>query len=125
MYAYTCTNLTSGRLLLPKAFRADRLGERIKGLLACPGLEQGQGLWLVPCKQIHTFFMRFCIDVIFLNAEHRVLWIRENMPAWRITPYFWQAASVLEMAGGSLGVDAVRQGDQLRFARSKGEEHAA
>lgn len=124
MHAYTCTNLSTGRLLLPEVFRATRLWQRVKGLLGRPGLEPGQGLWIMPCKQIHTFFMGFRIDVLFLNAEHQVLWVRENMPAWRVSPFFWRAAGVLEMAGGSLG-NRAHQGHQLRFVRSKGEEDAA
>ncbi len=77
---------------------ASSLAARTRGLLGRPGLEPGQGLWLAPCKQVHTFFMSFSIDVVFLDAGQRVVGLCRDLAPWRLSPLFWRAASALELA---------------------------
>ena len=63
---------------------------------------------------IHTFFMRFDIDVIFLDKERKVLKVIEKMKPWRLSPWVLSARSVLELGAGSLQ-GSVRIGDVLEF----------
>jgi len=71
-----------------------------------------EGLWIVPCPMIHTFFMRFAIDVLFLDRELKVVRVMENLKPWRLSPWVFRAHSVLELAGGRLQ-GSVRVGDRL------------
>lgn len=73
-----------------------------------------EGLWIVPCPMIHTFFMKFPIDVLFLGRDLRVARVIENLKPWRLSPWVWSAHSVLELAGGVLK-GSVQVGDQLEI----------
>ncbi len=68
--------------------------KRSKGLLGRDGLAPGEGLWIVPCEAVHTFWMRFPIDLIYLNRQHHVVKTRSNVRAWRISACL-QAHSVV------------------------------
>ena len=71
---------------------------RAKGLLGRSSLAPEQGLLIRPCNSIHTFFMRFPIDVIFLNRGNEVVKVVRNLPAGRITLPNWSTYQVLELA---------------------------
>lgn len=71
-------------------------------------------LVLMPCSQVHTFFMRFNIDVIFLDRESRVKLVIEDMPPWRISRLVWGSRVAVEMPGGTLK-KRVDSGDLLIF----------
>ncbi len=77
-------------------------------------MEPEEGLWIVPCPMIHTFFMAFPIDVLFLDEELRVRKVIENLKPWRISPWVFSAKSVLELPGGSLN-GSVSIGDELEI----------
>jgi uncharacterized membrane protein (UPF0127 family) len=66
---------------------------------------------------IHTFFMKFPIDAIFLNHKFRVVRIIENMKPWRLSPWVFSADSVLELKGGIL-CGTVKLGDTLELGRA-------
>src|SRR5262245_42671773 len=93
--------------------RASRLHERLKGLLGRKNLPSGHGLWIDSCNSIHTFFMHFPIDVVFLNREGKVLRTYENLKPYRITRMVWGASSVLELPAGTLKSSHVKKGDLL------------
>lgn len=100
-------------LVAGRVQRADALGQRVKGLLGSRGLEPGQGLWLEPCRQVHTWFMHFAIDVVFLDRGFRVVGISRELAPWRLSPWRWSAASALELQAGAARDIAV--GDILDF----------
>lgn len=77
-------------------------------------MEPGEGLWIVPCPMIHTFFMRFPIDVLFLSRGLKVVRVIEGLAPWRLSPWVWAAHSVLELGGGSLR-GSVAVGDELEL----------
>ncbi len=74
---------------------------RTRGLLGRRGLEPGEGLWLRPCRQVHTMFMRFAIDAVFLDRELTVVGVCSPLAPWRLSPIFWRARSCLELAAGA------------------------
>lgn len=90
---------------------------RLLGLMFRPSLAQGKGLWLQPCCQIHMFFMRFAIDVIFVDASGLVKGVLENFKPWRISPIFWGASGTLELPAGTLK-GRVKKGDRVEFTRA-------
>lgn len=93
---------------------ADFLGRGV-GLLGRDALEPGTGLWIHPCKSIHTFGMRFAIDAVFLDRRHRVVRVVRGLRPWRMVPMVWRASSVVEMPAGRAASAGIRAGDQLRF----------
>ena len=93
---------------------ADTFYTRLKGLLGRSGLEEGQGLLLVPCNAIHCVGMKFAIDVVFMDIDIRVIWIRENMkPGTRESKN--DAYYVLELASGVVKEKRIQRGDVLRW----------
>lgn len=77
---------------------AETFAERAKGLIGRRGLEPGHGLLIKRCNCIHTFFMRFPIDAIFLDRDGKVVKTVRNIPPWR--PWIWggwRARQVLEI----------------------------
>lgn len=92
---------------------ADSLFSRLKGLLGRDGLEAGSCLWIRPCKGVHTFFMRFAIDVLVLDKERRVVAVIHDMKPNRMSPVYARGATVLELpAHAAAGVVA---GDVIEF----------
>lgn len=85
------------------------------GLLGREGFQPGAGLWIHPCKSIHTFGMRFAIDAVFLDRRHRVVRVVGGLRPWRMVPLVWRAASVVEIPAGRAASVGIRPGDQLRF----------
>ncbi|MCL6612984.1 MAG: DUF192 domain-containing protein [Peptococcaceae bacterium] len=72
----------------------------------------GSALVLSPCGMVHTFFMRFPIDVVFLDPAGRVLRVIHEMPPFRVSPYVKEARTVVELPGGT-AKGRVRPGDVL------------
>ncbi|MBI4060903.1 MAG: DUF192 domain-containing protein [Elusimicrobia bacterium] len=105
-------NATRGALVAAKVEKADTPASRSRGLLGRASLAADEGLWIVPCPMIHTFFMKFPIDVLFLDSALRVVRVVENLRPWRLSPWVLSARSVLELKGGALG-GCVRVGDRL------------
>ncbi len=109
-------NQTRGRVLADRADIADTSAKRRTGLLKHSGLEPGEGLWIVPCEGVHTFAMKFAIDVIFLNKKKQVMKIRPNMGKMRMALSLL-SHSVLELPAGTLAQTGTVKGDQLEFEK--------
>jgi hypothetical protein len=76
----------------------------------------GQGLWIVPSHGVHTFAMRFPIDVVYLNGDRVVVHLEENLKPWRVAPVRLQAASVLELPGSTLRSSQTTIGDEIEIS---------
>lgn len=85
-------------------------------MLKHTGLAKGEGLWIVPSEGVHTFGMKFTIDVVFLNKSKKVLKIRPNMVRRRMSISIF-AHSVLELPAGTLEETGTVAGDQLQFEK--------
>lgn len=108
-------NRTRQTLLLEEAWIADRFLTRLRGLLGREGLKPGQGLVIRPCNNIHTFHMKFAIDVAFCARDGRVCQVLTNLPRGRVSPTVRQAHYVIEAAAGSFGPDRLRIGDIVQL----------
>ena len=109
---YVAFNRTRGLQLAARVLKADDYESRSRGLLGRLSMAADEGLWIVPCPMIHTFFMKFPIDVLFLDRELKVVRVIENLRPWRLSPWVLRAVSVLELAGGALK-GAASIGDQI------------
>lgn len=90
---------------------------RLIGLLGRDGLDDGSGLLITPCSSIHTFFMRFAIDAVFVDKRGRILRIYHQLGAWRTTLPISSARSVLELPAGVMLRSGAMPGDQLVFTQ--------
>lgn len=112
---FVVRNLTRGTVVAEDVELADTPRARRIGLLKRAELPPGYGLWIYPCQAIHTFWMRFSIDVAFLDRHRRVKRVYHRMPPFRLTRIVWGARSVLELASGVLARSGTEQGDELQF----------
>jgi uncharacterized membrane protein (UPF0127 family) len=94
---------------------AHTMWSRMRGLLGKRGLESGEGLLIRPAPSIHTFFMRFPIDVVFLSRQGEVLKVAERVPPWRARSCRHSYA-VLELAAGEAERRGIAVGDRLDSA---------
>ncbi len=102
-----------GRVLASRLERAHTFASRLKGLLLRSEFPAGAGLWLSPCRAIHTFGMRFPIDALFLDARLRVVAVRERIAPWRLVRPVARSTSVVELPAGTVGVTRASVGDEL------------
>lgn len=107
-------NVTRGTEIASKLELAGSGPKRSKGLLGRKGLGDGEGMWIVPCEAVHTFFMQFPLDLIYLDRKHCVKKVRENVPAWRISACL-AAHSVLELPTGTIRNSLTQRGDTLEI----------
>jgi uncharacterized protein len=101
-----------GEMVCERCLVADSPWPRMRGLLGRRGLESGEGLLIKPTGSVHTFFMRFPIDVVFLSREGEVLKIARALPAWRMTGA-QRAKAVLELAADEADRRGIRVGTRL------------
>ncbi len=88
---------------------AESVAERLRGLIGRPSPREGEALFLPHCRSIHTFFMSYAIDVVFLDARATVVRICESVPPRRIL-YCRDALGVLEMRRGEIYRVGIRGG---------------
>lgn len=92
---------------------ADTSTKRIKGLLGKSVFKPGSALILKPCQSVHTFFMRFPIDVVFVNAENSIIKTYNNLRPWRMSNFFFSACLCIEFPSGTLIGTDTKVGDIL------------
>lgn len=95
--------------------RADGFFARLKGLMFETSIATDVGLWINPCRGIHTFFMRFPIDVIFLSRDLRVVALCPHQSPNQFGPFCGAAASVLECEAGFIARTGLTTGHVLEF----------
>ena len=107
-------NQTRDIILAERARVANTMVTRMVGLLSSKGLGDGEALWIQPCNSIHTWFMRFTIDALFLDKENRVVKSVERMRPWRLTWIAPKAIGVLELPAGHIEKTGTKVGDVLQ-----------
>ncbi len=80
-------------------------------------LEPGGGLWIVPCESVHTFFMQFPIDLVYIDRNNRIRKVRESVPPWRLSVCL-SAHSILELPAGTIRRTQTQRGDTLQILPS-------
>jgi uncharacterized membrane protein (UPF0127 family) len=107
-------NVTRGQTLVSAGAVADNPWTRLRGLIGRSGLAPGEGLLIVPCNSIHMFFMRFAIDVLYVDRARRVVGLHHTLAPWRVGRMYRQAHFVVELPAGTLRATGTEVGDQLR-----------
>jgi uncharacterized protein len=108
-------NLRTGKELASNVKVADTLFTRMKGLLGKKELHQGEALWIKPCFSVHTFFMKFPIDVVFLNNKNIVIATSKDLHPNRLTRLYPQSLSVLELPIGTIDASKSEIGDTIEI----------
>jgi uncharacterized protein len=108
-------NLTRQTELANCAELADHGAARNKGLLGRTSLPPGAGLWIVPCESVHTFFMKFPIDLVYIDRNKRVKKVRRNVGPWRLSACL-SAHSIIELPAGVVERTETTPGDQLQIS---------
>ncbi len=109
-------NATREVELADRAIAANTSELRKTGLLKHTSLPEGEGLWIAPCEGVHTFFMKFAIDVVYLNKKREVVKLRPNMGKSRLSLCL-SAHSVLELPAGMIAKTGTQVGDRLEFEK--------
>ncbi len=108
-------NQTKNTTLTDQCAVADTFFSRLKGLMRASPLQPGQGLLLKNEKSIHTFFMAFPLDVIYIDQSLTVIRCDENMTPNKLGRYVSRAACILEVPVGVIRQTATARGDHLLF----------
>jgi uncharacterized membrane protein (UPF0127 family) len=113
-YAY---NRTRQNYLATDLIVADTHWTRLRGLLGTTetSFGAGKGLWINPCRGVHTLGMRFPIDVVYLSRQNLVVHTEENLRPWRLAPVFLKAETVLELPSKTVSETFTSIGDQIEI----------
>ena len=107
-----------GRVIASSVTLAKTLVERTVGLLGKKSLRQGEGIWIERCASIHTYFMRFPIDAVFVDGQNRVVQRVRNLAPWTLYAGCRDAAACVELAAGTLAQSELSDGDVV-FLRDR------
>lgn len=108
-------NKQKNTVLADDAVLADTLLKRMRGLLGYKEIKKGQALILNPCNSIHTFFMKFPIDVLFLNKNNQVIKIIHSMKPFRLSNIYLSSILAVELPIGTIEASRTKKGDIICF----------
>jgi uncharacterized membrane protein (UPF0127 family) len=109
------SNTTRVRTLATKTHLARSYWQRLIGLMGRKTLAQGEGLIIDPCSSVHTHFMRFAIDVIYVNKDHFVVGIDPALAPWKIGHFYKKVRYVVELPSGTAAATGTQVGDVLNL----------
>jgi uncharacterized membrane protein (UPF0127 family) len=100
-----------------KVWRCASFFCRTRGLLGRAPPGPGEGLWLTPCRQVHTLGMAYPLDAVHLGAQHEVLRV-EELPPWRLGHFGWTTSSIVELRAGEAARLGIGKGVRLGLIES-------
>ena len=110
-------NQTRQRFLAKHLGVAQTHWSRLRGLLGTSedDFRNGRGLWIRPCRGVHTLAMNFPIDVVYLDSANTVLHFESSLQPWRFAPIRLNAASVLELPSHTIAETETALGDRIEI----------
>ena len=112
-------NKNNNKLLASKVIMADTFMTRLKGLMFKKNLEKDTAMLIHPCNSVHTFFMKFSLDILFISKEYEVIYVIENMLPGKTSPLIRKAMGVLEFTSGTIEKTNTKKGDFLNVVNFK------
>ncbi|MEJ8545779.1 DUF192 domain-containing protein [Brevibacillus borstelensis] len=109
------TNATKSTMIAKRATCADTSVTRMRGLLGKRALPEGQALIIRPCRAVHTWFMRFPIDCLFVDRHGEIVHLIQELPPWRCTPFIKRADYVVELPPQTIRKTQTEIGDRLEI----------
>lgn len=107
-------NSTQNNLIADNIKVAENFFTRSVGLLSRKSISESEALIIKPCCSVHTFFMKFAIDILFVSASGEVIALYENISPWRILPIHLNSKYVIELSAGSISRKRISNGDIIR-----------
>jgi uncharacterized membrane protein (UPF0127 family) len=108
-------NVTRNKTLANSLLVADTFLSSLLGLMGRRSLPVGEGLWINPCQSVHSMWMRFPIDVIFLSNQKSIIHMVESMKPFRITKYVSESRSVIELPANTITTTQTQVGDRVEI----------
>lgn len=115
----TTIRKNNGQTVASKVRIAANIFQRFKGLLGTSSLSNEEGLWIPKCQGIHTFGMRYSLDIVFLDHRFHILKIIEDMKPGRMSDVRLDACGVLELPAGKVKKSRLHVGDQLLLQKEE------
>ena len=109
------TNLNSNAILAHRVTIAMTPASRMTGLLKHSSLPEGDALVITGCQSIHMFFMKFAIDVVFVDGQNRVIGLCANIRPFHLSSIFWKSACAIELPAGTIEKTGTKVGDVLQI----------
>ncbi len=106
-------NQTQNTVLAQSAVIADTIASRFIGLLRHDSLPQGQGLVITQCNSIHMFFMKFAIDVVFVDRKRIVVGLVRGIKPFQMSSYYWRSDCAIELTEGQIDRTKTALGDKI------------
>lgn len=106
--------LLNGKVIASEVYVADTFASRLCGLMFTP-YQKRKSILVSPTQSIHTCFMSFNIDVVFIDEKNEIVKVIKNMKPWRVTRFYWNARKALEVPSGELAID-VDVGQKVEFS---------
>lgn len=110
-------NQNRSTILSTKVHIAKNFNARLKGLMFSKPLTSDHCLWISQCKSVHSCFMKFTLDILFVDKKLKVVKIIKALKPWRLTPLYIKADSVFEFNSGKL--NNIKVGDQLLLQKTE------
>ncbi len=108
----------SGTVVADHVALADGIFSRFMGLMFRKELPAGHGLAIRPCNSIHMFFMRFPLDVVFVDGDGRVVRVLDSIRPWRASSFVGGAKAAIELPGGTAVQSGVTAGTVVRMVEA-------
>jgi hypothetical protein len=112
---FVARDVENGAIVADRVIVASRRLERAVGLLGRSRLEAGEALWITPCHGVHTWFMRFTIDVLAMDADGVIVDAVSMLKPWRMRLPRPGSHSVLELPAGTLLTADIKVGHRLQI----------
>ncbi len=103
------------QVLAREARLANSFFSRLKGLLGTKSLLQDEGMILDPCKSVHTFFMHYDLDVIFIDKNNMIVGCESHLKPNRLSSYYGAARKAIELPAGTIEEKMIKLGQKLEF----------
>lgn len=108
-------NVNTEHTIANETIIADSFFKRLRGLMFVKSFEEDKALLINPCNMIHTFFMNFPLDILFISKDNEVLEVIENMEKRKISPHIKSAVTVIELPSGTIAKTKTRKGHYIEF----------
>lgn len=113
MKSVSLVNSRTSAIIATSVILADSFWLRLCGLLGRPSLKPYEGLWLIPCQQVHMFGMKYSLSIWFINAQGEVCFILDQLNPGKVSPRIKEASSIIELPAGWAQQTGTQVGDTL------------
>jgi uncharacterized membrane protein (UPF0127 family) len=112
----------NGIIVAEKVMKAHTFFKRLKGLMFTKSLPSGCCIHIQPCRSVHTFFMKYTIDILYLDAQYNIVGVEANLKPGKIGAVYSNSVSVIELPEGTIQQNDLQIGQAVRFeTTTKGE----